>query len=256
MTRYRSFAAIVAGCLMGCSDDAIKDGPTSDDLRGDPASGYAGILTGQGDQKADQVTECGTESCTYTMCGYACHAGAQCERSCATSDSRPASYVEFTVSGGHSAHADSRDHGYTPVVSLTNVLFYGCELWDYSSGAYDGLELHYSEIIQGAFLAGEPELKGLELSVYAAPFTGPGSYTAEGFFSKSSAARKAKDAWFGKTACGVDVQDDGSRGLKGTFVCSSIAHYGTGSPVAVSGAFACGVNAVDGPLIIRLGNPE
>lgn len=247
---------VAGGALTACSDNTSPDGPTSDDLRGDPASGYASILAGQGDMKADEVSPCGSDSCAPSMCGYACHAGSQCERACAPSDSRPASYVAFTVSGGYSAQADSRAQDYTPVVSLTNVLFYGCELWDFSSGAYDGLELHYSEIIQGAFLAGDPELKGLELSVYAKPFTGAGSYTAEGFFSKSSEARKAHDAWFGKDACGVDVQDDGALGLKGTFHCNSVAHASGGSPVAITGEFACGMNAIDGPLIIRLGNPR
>jgi hypothetical protein len=140
---------------------------------------------------------------------------------------------------------------YDPILSLQNALFYGCELWDFTGSDKQGLELKYAEIFDGAFTPGEPRDHGYEFFVYAAPFSGPGTYPAEGFLSASSAARDAGDFYFDKAGCTLEVGAEAD-GLAGTFSCPALPNKQNPSrTVALSGSFGCGANALD-INIIRL----
>jgi hypothetical protein len=114
------------------------------------------------------------------------------------------------------------------------------------------MDLWYEEIYEGAWVPGAPERKGFYLKVRLDdPFQGPGSYRAAAVFSRSSTASKANDYFYGADACQVSVQGDDEGGILGTFECTVPHKSGTGS-ASVTGEFACGQTAINGPQIIRL----
>lgn len=237
--------------LAACSAD-------DPDRTGEPVDDYGDLLDEAKDEgaKTDQIVTCGEEACEASLCGYDCSdPGQLCERSCADADSRADAFVEFTASGGHAVTRDSRDVPYEPVLRLDDVLFYGCELWDFAGSSKQGLELRFAEIFQGAFTPSDPRDHGYELNVYAAPFTGPGTYTAEGFLSRSDDARDARDYWYGEDACQMQVEASGD-GLSGTFRCAAIPHRSGAASVALSGSFACGANSLDIRIIDLLRQPQ
>ncbi len=182
--------------------------------------------------KSDEPTACGEASCPPSLCGYdASVAGEQAVRSCATEDGRPTSFITANVSGGGSF--DSRTNPYQPVFSLDNVLVYGCELWDYSDGAYDGLEVEYKELIHASFTvnANDPTRTLKSFGFYIDHFAGPGSYRASAHYQATSEATRAYD----RDACSVDVTVDAAGTVGGTFSCS----------IGVSGSFGCAKNAMN-----------
>jgi len=238
----------------GCAEDAT--GPDDGELAREPGSGYGELLESAQltSNKADDAVSCGEETCPMKLCGYTCRAGAQCVKGCVAQDTRAATRLKLSVSGALLTQADSTRYQYQPVLSLNDVIFYGCQLWDFSNGEYDGLALMFSEVYKGAFLAGEPSQKGLEFEVYTKPFTGPGTYIAEGFLSKSSETRAARDFFRGTDQCSIVAEDDGAFGLKGTFRCTDLPHFSSDAKIHVQGEFACGPTGLRLPEIVRM-NP-
>jgi len=236
----------------GTNEEATDDLPSDDPAMAD---GYADILAAKKNaaSKADELVTCGNDTCEPKLCGYDCSvAGQQCQRACAQKDSRPESYITLRVEGAATQSVDTRAVPYRPVLSLTKVLFYGCNLWDFTGGAYDGLALQYSEIFKGAFTTSETSDMGIEFQLYTKPFTGAGTYKAEASFSPSTAARSQGELYAASDACSMTVQGDGQGGLTGTFRCASLPNKNGTASVTASGEFACGNTAIDGPMIVRM----
>lgn len=231
--------------IVGCSSDPAEDGPEGPDGYGDDL----GTAEEKG-ESADRVIQCGGNPCDAALCGYDCTgAGRLCPAKCAATDRRGEAFVEFTSTGDHAADRDSRDLPYMPVLRLSNALFYGCELWDYTGSKKQGLEVGYGEIYLGAFAVGDPRDVGYEFEVYAEPFTGPGTYKASGFLSRSSAARDASDYYYTKDGCSVTVEVAGD-GITGRYRCDKVPHRtDTARSIALSGSFGCGANALDTNII-------
>ena len=139
--------------------------------------------------KSDEAVTCGDSSCSWDRCGYSCPAGEQCHRACQPRDTRADAFTKLTIGA---TTLDSRALAYQPVVRLTDVLFHGCELWDFSNGQYDGLEISYRELRQGAFRASDRTTHDHYFMLYTKPFTGPGSYRAEASYAASSEARRIR----------------------------------------------------------------
>lgn len=202
--------------------------------------------------KADQAFECGQGVCSNVLCGYDCgSSGQQCQRSCAEADTRQDTFVKLQVSGSESASVDSTTLAYEPTISLSNVVFYGCQLWDFSNQEYDGLEIQYRDIRKGAFLFGDPYDYGIEANIYIKPFEGPGSYIAEGFVSMNSARRKEKDYYYQKQSCGVSVDVDAQGAVSGEIFCEEVAHKSDARKIKITGSFGCGKNALKLPNIVK-----
>lgn len=198
------------------------------------------------DGKADSPAPCGQEMCDRVLCGYDCTtSGTQCERACSSTDARADSYVLFNVSGTEDARLDSRDLAYVPKLSLKRVLLYGCELWDYSDGSRDALEVKYKKIYNGAFAVGQPESIGDDAYIFIETFEGPGSYLASGKYSRNTNASKAKDYYWDSETCGVEIDVLDNGGIRGEFVCGAIPNRSNNSSVRMVGEFECGVNAMD-----------
>ena len=194
------------------------------------------------DGKADEPRRCGDDTCLPSLCGYDCSTeGAQCERGCAASDGRSAAYVAATFTGAHASTLDTRTTPYEPRLALDDVLIYGCDLWDFSSGAYDGLEIEVTELVHASFTVNpnDPTRHDRKLLVYLKPFTGPGSYQAEGMFQ----ARHDQPTFTTTDGCSVDVATDDEGGLTGAFTCDLAG-------VSATGTFACPQTAMD-PLFVR-----
>jgi hypothetical protein len=188
--------------------------------------------------KSDEPRACGTESCVPELCGYDCSvAGEQATKECAATDGRATSFVAGSVSGGSSF--DSRTNPYVPVFSLDNVLVYGCELWDYSDGAYDGLQVQFEELIHSAFIVdpNDPRRVGKDFGLYIDHFAGPGSYRASAHDSASSEAVRYGQ----KDACSTDVAVDSAGTVSGSYSCSITSNGGS---VSVQGTFSCAKNAM------------
>jgi hypothetical protein len=193
------------------------------------------------DGKGDAVG-CGAGSCEPYLCDFDCTtAGQQCSKTCAAEDGRPNAFVAASVGG---SSFDSRNNPYVPRLALDNVLVYGCNLWDFSSQAYDGLEISYKELIHSSFTVNkdDPTRTKANFGLYTKGFTGPGSYRAEAHYEASSDAQR----YAAEDACSLDVADDGAGGIKGSFDCT-ISADGSGS-VSVKGTFACPQAAVDEPV--------
>ena len=125
------------------------------------------------------------------------------------------------------ASFDSRNNPYAPKLALDNVLVYGCDLWDFSSQAYDGLEIRYTELIHSSFAVNkdDPTRTKTDFGLYTKGFTGPGSYRAEAHYAASNDSAGYKD----DDACSLDVAVDGAGGIKGSFDCTIAAKEGSGS---------------------------
>lgn len=246
-TRARNLALLtfLLAIVVGCGTDPAEDRPEGPDGYGDDL----GTAEEKG-ESADRVIQCGGSACEPALCGYDCtSAGRLCPAMCAATDRRGEAFVEFTSTGDHAADRDSRDLPYMPVLRLTNALFYGCELWDFTSTNKQGLEIGYGEIYLGAFVVGDPRDIGYELEVYAQPFTGPGTYKASGFLSRSSAARDARDYYYTEDGCSVTVEVAGD-GISGRYRCDKVPHRTeTSRSIALSGTFGCGANALDTNII-------
>jgi hypothetical protein len=189
--------------------------------------------------KSDGPQACGDESCEPQLCGYDTSvAGQQATRSCAATDGRPTTWVAGTLSG---ASFDSRTNPYAPVFSLDKVLVYGCDLWDFSGGAYDGLEVRYEELIHSSFTvnSSDPTRFAKKFGLYFKNFVGPGSYRAEAEYQASSDSTRYAQA----DACSVDIEVDATGTVNGHYSCSISA--AAGGSVSVTGAFSCAKNAMD-----------
>lgn len=189
--------------------------------------------------KSDEPRACGTESCAPDLCGYDCSvAGEQATKECADTDGRASTFVAGSISGGSSF--DSRSNPYAPVFSLDNVLVYGCELWDYSDGAYDGLQVQFEELIHSAFVVdpNDPRRVGKDFGLYIDHFVGPGSYRASAHYSSSSDATMYRQ----QDSCTTDVAVDSAGTVSGSYSCSITAQ--AGGSVSVQGTFSCAKNAM------------
>jgi len=201
------------------------------------------------DGKSDEIRECGDQACTPGLCGYDCTTtGSQCTRTCAAEDGRSLAYVAANVTGAESTAFDSRSNPYDPVFALDDVLVYGCQLWDFSDQAKDGIEIQFEELVHSSFIvdANDPTRYDRRLTVYVAPFTGPGSYHGEALYT----ARHDAPRYYAKTGCAVDVEPDQAGGVRGTFSCDLPAQVEGSGAVAVHGEFGCPVNAMS-PIFSR-----
>ena len=237
----KSFLALTLLALAACAAEDDDFSPIDTQSEPDP------------DGKSDEARACGESSCVPRLCGYDCAtSGQQCDETCAAADGRPTAYVAASVSGAQATSFDSRTNPYDPVFALDNVLVYGCELWDFSNQSKDGLEIELEELVHSSFVVdpNDPTRYDRRLVVYTSPFTGPGSYRAEGFYT----ARHDAPRYYATDGCAVDVSADASRGLAGTFTCQlpeRAAGGGTGAgTVSVTGSFACPVNAMT-PIFSR-----
>src|ERR1051326_6788623 len=101
-------------------------------------SGPGGIPLPQANGgKGDGAVACGADSCDASLCAWNCAtAGAACTPAC-TSELRKEAFVAASVNG---ATVDSRNTPYVPKLALDNLLIYGCDFWNFSSGG-QGLEI-------------------------------------------------------------------------------------------------------------------
>lgn len=224
-----AFCLLVTGCVSDQPEEAFEFGQS--------------IPTNMG--KSDGPQACGDQSCEPELCGYDCSTqGEQATRACAETDGRPDTFVAATAGG---SAFDSRNNPYAPVFSLDKVLVYGCELWDFSSGTYDGLEIQYEELIHSSFIVNpnDPTRTARHFDMYIGHFVGPGSYTADAMYQASTDSTRYGQ----KDACSVDVAVDAKGTVSGTYSCTIEANGGGGS-VAVSGSFGCAKNAMN-PIFSR-----
>jgi hypothetical protein len=188
--------------------------------------------------KSDEPRACGTESCLPELCGYDCSvAGEQATKDCAETDGRANTFVTGSAGG---TSFDSRSNPYAPVFSLDNVLIYGCEMWDYSDGAYDGFRVQFEELIHSSFTVNpnDPRKVGKDFGLYIDHFVGPGSYTADAHYSASTESTR-----FGQNdACSVDVAVDSAGTVSGGYSCSISST--AGGSVSVQGTFSCAKNSM------------
>ncbi len=196
--------------------------------------------------KSDGPIACGTDSCEPMLCGYDTSVvGEQATKSCADADGRASTFVAGSAGG---ASFDSRTNPFVPVFSLDNVLVYGCDLWDFSSGAYDGLEVQFEELIHSSFTvnANDPSRFGKKFGFYIKDIVGPGSYRAEASYQASHESQRYAQA----DACSVDVAVDAAGTLSGSYQCSIDAAAGGTGSVSVTGTFGCSKNSMD-PLFSK-----
>jgi hypothetical protein len=224
-----AFSLLITGCVSDQPEEEFEFGQS--------------IPTNMG--KSDGPQSCGAGSCLPELCGYnASVAGEQATKECATTDGRPDTFVTGSTGG---STFDSRTNPYAPVFSLDKVLVYGCDLWDFSSGAYDGLEIQYEELIHSSFVVNtnDPTRTARHFDMYIGHFAGPGSYKADAMYQASSDSTR-----YGQNeACTVDVSVDANATVSGTYSCTIAAASGGGS-VSVSGSFGCAKNAMD-PIFSR-----
>lgn len=198
------------------------------------------------DGKSDDARACGDDACAPRECGYDCTtAGEQCTQACAAAPGRADAFVAATVEG---STIDSRNTPFDEVFSLDNVLVYGCELWDFSNQAKDGLEIQLQELRHSSFTVNpnDPTTFDRKLDVYVAPFTGPGSYSGDGLFQANQDAPR----YFGSDACSVDVTATETGGLHGTFECRLASNGSSGGAIEMRGEFGCPVDAMS-PIFSR-----
>jgi len=199
--------------------------------------------------KADSFGACGGSSCEARLCGFQTPAGQVPAEACFPNDSRRDAYVKFSVSGSESLSIDSRSLGYRPVLAFDHVVFYGTELWQFSPQR-NGLGVEYRDIIDGAFLVGDPYTYGPELDLYLPDFKGPGSYSVQaGFSTARSYDRKTTTGKrYTTPACQMTVSAGSPDGITGRFNCTLTAREG--GSVSLSGEFQAGATALDGPIIV------
>lgn len=234
-------------CLMTACTVSDMDGAenTQGDVFSSQSSPADVIAERRSAGKADDAARCGEDLCARSLCGYDCAtAGQQCVRACAFEDARPDTFVRASITGSEDMALDSRNYEYKPVLSLNNALFYGCDVWDFSSQERDGFEVNYREVFQGAFAVGDPKHIGADLTIYVEPFEGPGSYPAQLIFTTSSDARAEGIGWSQKEACLMSVDVTAEGGLKGSFTCEGVPNHKTEATIDVEGEFQCGVNAM------------
>jgi hypothetical protein len=198
------------------------------------------------DGKSDDVRACGESACAPSQCGYDCtEAGQQCTQTCAPTAGRDKAFVRATIGN---ITVDSRDTTYAPVWDLDNVLIYGCDHWDFSSQTKDGLEIELQQLRHSSFVLNpnDPTRHDHKLVVYVAPFTGPGSYRADGMY----AANERSTRYFDGDACEVDVAASDDGGVHGTFACRLPAAGGASGSIDLSGEFNCPIDAMD-PIFSR-----
>lgn len=239
-------------------DDTPTTGPEGNAVESTDEDGFQEVDLAdqlgeaQTDSKSDAPSQCGTDSCSADLCGYDCStSGQQCDRACDSADRDADTYVLFNVSGARDARLDSRDLEYKPKLALNNVLIYGCELWDFSSGEYDGLEISYKKVYNASFQLGGPKNIGENAKIYIKPFEGPGSYQATGFYAASSAERGERNYFWGKETCGVELEIIDGGAVRGEFVCGSVPNRqdGNSSTVRMVGEFECGIGSMNPEFI-------
>ena len=158
-------------------------------------------------------------------------------------------FVQATITGAESGAVDSRLTPYVPVVSLDNVLIYGCDTWKFSTDNV-GLEIELTELVHSSFVVdpSDPTRAGNRLEVFIPRhYTGAGDYTAEASYSPSSVAAAAGRFYSTRDACAVHVASDG--GITGTFDCTLASQ--AGASVAITGTFACPGTDRDSPNFAR-----
>jgi hypothetical protein len=225
LTAALAMSLAIAGCVSEAAEEEFEFGQ--------------GLPTQSG--KSDGPSACGTDSCEPTLCGYDCSvAGEQATKSCAESDGRESTFVTGSANG---STFDSRTNPFAPVYSLNNVLVYGCDLWDFSSGEYDGLEVRFEELIHSSFTVNpdDPTRFGKNFGLYIDHFAGPGSYRAEASYQASNEAAR----YGAGDACTVDVAVDAAGTVSGSYDCSIAAQAGGSGSVAVKGTFGCAKNSMD-----------
>lgn len=202
------------------------------------------------ESKADDLVRCGVETCAPSACGYDCTYPGQCVRACASMPSRDQTHVKMNVSGSVNTTLDSSEYAFEPVLSLENVLFFGCEVWDMSNQDRDDFEISFAEVFQGAFSTQNPEDIGRRAIVDIRDYRGPGIYRANGFFSESSELKAAGDYYYGELGCTVTIRGTRERGIAGDISCE-IPNASGPQMIRIQGDFACGVDAMS-PQIIKL----
>jgi hypothetical protein len=215
---------VITGCVAGESEEEFDFGQSKPVQSG----------------KSDEPSACGTESCLPELCGYDCSVpGLQATHACAATDGRANTFVAGSAGG---SSFDSRSNPYVPIFSLDKVLVYGCELWDYSDGAYDGLAVQFEELIHSSFTVNpnDPTRTGKNFGFYIGHFVGPGSYRAGAHYQASHDGTEYGDA----NACSADVTVDSAGTVSGTYSCSMNARFGGSGSVSVSGTFGCAKNAM------------
>ncbi len=202
------------------------------------------------DTKNDAVISCGTGTCSSILCGYDCStSGQQCVKACSTEASGKPS-VSAKISGGTSKSLNSDDFVYERVFSLNNVLYFGCDLWDYSSGERDDLVISFREVLSASFQAGGPRDIGSDLQLEIRNFEGPGSYQGIGYYSENSAKRADEDYFVTDEGCGFEIEKT-EIGISGTIVCRNVPNKKSSASIAISAEFQCGGDALD-PQIITM----
>lgn len=198
------------------------------------------------DEGAASGQEQAQTECSYR--GYDCSvSGQMCTAKCYDTDADKDAFVKFSAAG---RTVDSRSVPYTPVLSLSNVLVYGCQLWDFSDKTHQGLGIQYKKLVQGALFAGDPSDFQDDMEVYVPSFTGPGHYEADAHYTASDEAKERGEYFRKAGACSMDVASDGAGGVKGHFSCDAIPSK-NGASISMSGDFACGGSAL-APIFSRL----
>jgi hypothetical protein len=224
LTAALAMSLAIAGCVSDAAEDEFEFGQ--------------GLPMQSG--KSDEPQACGTDSCEPSLCGYDCSvAGEQATKSCAATDGGASTFVAGAVNG---TTFDSRTNPYAPVFSLDKVLVYGCDLWDYTSGDYDGLEVRFEELIHSSFVVNpnDPTRFGRDFGLYIDHFVGPGSYTASAHYQPSDAGTR----YYSKDACSIDVSVDASGTVSGSYNCV-IASQASSGNVGVKGTFGCSKSSMD-----------
>ncbi|MEZ4462866.1 MAG: hypothetical protein R3E66_24690 [bacterium] len=230
---------------MGCGDDSSQ----GTELAADRSSFSDQLDTAKKLQtKGDEFVACGSDTCEPSACGYDCTVVGQCERACALVPQRDQTEVKLDITGSITTKLDSTEHAFEPVLSLDNVLFFGCELWDFSNQTRDDLEVSFAEIYRGGFAVGDPENIGRRAVIDIRDYRGPGTYTANGFFSESSAQREKNDYYYGTDACTMTVRESDHHGIAGEITCD-IPNKSLPRNIRMTGTFACGMDAMSVQII-------
>jgi hypothetical protein len=228
-------AVFLLAATAGCASNAPAD-----------VDGHGSIPHPQGDGKQDGEVSCGSSACAASECAFDCSTSGQtCHKACMT-DERANAFVAASVAGAEQVAFDSRQTPYQPKLALDNVLIYGCEVWDFSAGNHQGLELEYIELIHDSLVVDptDPTRHHNRLDVYVDPLAGPGTYRGEGSFTASDAAAAAGRRYTSSDGCSVTLDAMGG----GTFDCA--LQNQAGASISVSGSFSCPGSAMNQPEFI------
>ncbi len=242
-------------CLFGIFSCGEVENEAEEEIRTDDFASQLADAKASQDGKDDEPSRCGEDTCQRSLCGYDCSvSGQQCERACADDDTGEV-LVKLNVSGSISKEYSSENFTNEPILSLNDVLIFGCDLWDFSSGDRDDLVISYSEVHKGAFAVGDTERLGPKATFEITDFQGPGSYQGDGFFTASSDQKKINNYFLARDACGFEVEKTAT-GISGNIVCANlpITRFNEANPdasIKIEAEFSCGIDAMD-PQFIKL----